>query len=172
MPKSIFSQLFSHQEKEKKVLLSAHKKSQRIIEKAVKEASQIIVQANFFHKGLENVLKAKLEKAVEEASIAYQKELKNLITHSLIEFQKMIKNQFEKDQLLLHNETEVMKRLMEKEIETYKQQKKQAVDRDISQKVTEIVKEAFIEELPASFREKLVFKALDKAKKDGFFTSH
>ena len=141
--------------------MKAHQKSQKIIERAIKKANQILTQTNFFHKSLKAMLKQELKKSMATAAVVYQKEFKKLISQSLKE-----------NQLLLRDQVKAMRHLVEKELEIYKQRRKRAIDKDISQQATLMVKEAFMEELPSSFKEKLVLNALEKAKKDGFFTDH
>lgn len=160
----ILEEIFSHQKqrvKEEKVLLKAHQKSKRIIERAVKRANRILTQTNFFHKSLKEMLKQELKKSVTTAAAVYQKELKELINQSL-----------EENHAFLHHQVEAMRQMVEKELAAYEEERKRVIDQDIRQQAAEFVQEAFVEELPPSFKEQLVLKALEKAKKNGFFTNH
>ena len=158
---NILDEILPHQKPSTadKAMLKAHEKSQKIIERAVKKANQILTQANFFHKSLKESLRQDLKDAISKSVQTYQ-----------MEFRKAIDESIKTNQKILSEYMDSMKKAAEQELKNYTQSRKQQIDQDISLKAEEIVKDTIGEELPASFKEKLIFKALEKAKKNGLFS--
>lgn len=169
--KSFLEGLLPHQINQEKVLLKAHEKGQKIIEKAAKKANQILIQSNFFHKSLKESLRQELKTAVQKSVQAYQKELEIGIKQSLVDLQEIIKKQLKDNQEFLQSKTKEQWALIEKDLNDYKQQEKQEIDKMIMEQVRKLASEIFIKAMPESIKEKLIFEALEKAKKDGFFSN-
>lgn len=171
MSKSFLEELLPHPKSQEKVLLKAQDKAQKIIERASKKANQILIQSNFFHKSLKESLRQELKDAVSKSVKIYQIELETGIKKSLIDLQEIIKKQLKENQEFLQNKTKEEWIMIEKDLIEYKKQRKLETDKIISEEIKKLVAESFIKVMPESMKEKLVFEALDKAKKDGFFTN-
>lgn len=159
MSKSFLDELLPHQVNQQKELLKAHEKAQKIIEKATKKANQILIQSNFFHKSLKESLRQELKSAVQNSVKTYQKELEEGIKKSLIELQEIIKSK-----------TNTQWALIEKDLMEYKQQRKLETDKIMREEIKKLISDSFIKAMPESIKEKLIFEALEKAKKNGLFT--
>ena len=151
-------------------VLKAQEKAQKIIERAAKKANQILIQSNFFHKSLKESLRQELKDAVQKSVQVYQKELQIGIKNSLVDLQEIIKKQLKENQEFLQNKTKEQWALIEKDLKDYKKQRKQEINTIMEDQIKKIISETFIKTMPESIKEKLIFEALDKAKKDGFFT--
>jgi len=169
MAKSFLDELLPHQQNQQKVLLKAHEKAQKIIEKASQKANQILIQSNFFHKSLKDSLRLELKDAIGRSVQTYQKELEAGIKKSLVDLQEIIKKQLKENQEFLQNKTKEQTALIEKDLNDYKEQKKLETDKLLEVEMRKLVSEIFIKAMPESMKEKLIFEALEGAKKDGFF---
>lgn len=158
-------------EQQEKSLLRAHEKAQKIIERASKKANQILIQSNFFHKSLKETLRQELKDAIEKSVETYQKELEIGIKKSLIDLQEIIKKQLKENQEFLQNKTQEQWKMIEKDLNDYKQNKKLEISKIMEIEIRKLVTDTFIKAMPESMKEKLVFEALESAKKDGFFTN-
>lgn len=171
MARSFLEELLPHKQNQQKVLLKAHEKAQKIIEKASKKANQILIQSNFFHKSLKESLRQELKVAIGQSVKTYQKELETGIRQSLADLQEIIKKQLKDNEEFLQNKTKEQITLIEKDLNDYKQQKKLETDKMIEIEIRKLISDAFIKAMPESMKEKLVFEALERAKKDGFFNN-
>ena len=171
MAKSFLEELLPHQVNQQKELLKAHKKAQKIIERASKKANQILIQSNFFHKSLKESLRQELKGAIGKSVQTYQKELETGIKKSLVDLQEIIKKQLKDNQEFLQSKTKEQMTLIEKDLLDYKQQKKLEIDKLMEIEIRKLVTDNFIKSMPESMKEKLIFEALERAKKDGFFTN-
>lgn len=171
MAKSFLEELLPHQVATQKELLKAHEKAQKIIERASKKANQILIQSNFFHKSLKESLRQELKDAIGQSVVAYQKELEIGIKKSLVDLQEIIKKQLKDNQEFLQSKTKEQWSLIEKDLDLYKVQKKLEVDSIMEKEIRKLVTDTFIKAMPESMKEKLIFEALERAKKDGFFTN-
>ena len=169
MAKSFLEELLPHQVNQQKELLKAHEKAQKIIKRASKKANQILIQSNFFHKSLKESLRQELKDAIGKSVQAYQKELEIGIKKSLVDLQEIIKKQLKDNQEFLQNKTKEQWKRIEKDLTDYKQQKKLEADKMMETEMRKLVSETFIKAMPESMKEKLLFEALESAKKDGFF---
>lgn len=169
MAKSFLEELLPHQKSQEKVLLKAHEKAQKIIEKASQKANQILIQSNFFHKSLKESLRQELKGAIGKSVETYQKELESGIKKSLVDLQEIIKKQLKDNQEFLQSKTKEQMTLIEKDLNDYKQNKKLEIDKIMETEIRKLVTETFIKAMPESAKEKLIFEALERAKKDGFF---
>lgn len=158
-------------EKVDKVLLKAHEKAQKIIERASKKANQILIQSNFFHKSLKESLRQELKDAIGKSVLTYQKELETGIKKSLVDLQEIIKKQLKDNQEFLQSKTKEQWAMIEKDLTDYKEQKKLETDKIMTVEIRKLVSETFIKAMPESMKEKLIFEALERAKKDGFFNN-
>ena len=147
--KSFFGGLLSHPVDQKKVLLRARKKAKKIVEDATFEANEILAEGEIVDKSFKENIQAEL---VREVEIGVKKQL-----HEMSEF--------------LQSKTQEQWVLIEKELAEYKEQRKQNIDEVMKLEVRKLVTDAFIRSMPESMKEKLVFEALERAKKDGFFTN-
>jgi len=172
MAKSFLEELLPHQVNQQKELLKAHKKAQKIIERASKKANQILIQSNFFHKSLKESLRQELKGAIGKSVQTYQKELETGIKKSLVDLQEIIKKQLKDNQEFLQSKTKEQMTLIEKDLLDYKQQKKLEIDKLMEIEIRKLVTDNFIKSMPESMKEKLIFEALESAKKDGFFTNY
>lgn len=169
MSKSFLSELLPHQQSQQKVLLKAHEKAQKIIEKASQKANQILIQSNFFHKSLKESLRQELKDAIGKSVETYQKELESGIKKSLVDLQEIIKKQLKDNQEFLQNKTKEQMALIEKDLNEYKQNKKLEINKSMEVEIRKLVTETFVKAMPEAMKEKLIFEALEKSKKDGFF---
>lgn len=162
--KSFLEGLLPHQINQEKILLKAHAKGQKIIERAAKKANQILIQSNFFHKSLKESLRQELKTAVQSSVQVYQKELEAGIKKSLADLQEIIKKQLKDNQEFLQNKTKEQWLLIEKDLIDYKQQKKLETDKMMAIEIRKLVSDTFIKAMPESIKEKLIFEALERAK--------
>jgi molecular chaperone DnaK (HSP70) len=169
--KSFLEELLPHQINQQKALLKDHEKAQKIIERATKKANQILIQSNFFHKSLKESLRQELKDAVQSSVQTYQKELESAVKKSLNDLQAIIKQQLKDNQEFLQNKTKDQWSLIEKDLSDYKEERKRETDKMIRDKVGELVSETFVKTMPESMKEKLIFEALEAAKKDGLFNN-
>ncbi|MBW7960199.1 hypothetical protein B6D29_00700 [Microgenomates bacterium UTCPR1] len=155
---SILDELLPHQRKANKSLIKANEKSQKIVEKAIKKANQILTQANFFHKSLKETLRQDLKTAINKSIVVFKEEYRRSIDESIKMNQKILS-----DYLI------DMKDQIKAELDSYTRERKKTIDRIIEEKAEDVIRRTIGDELPVSFKEKLIVKALEKAKQDGLF---
>jgi len=168
--KSFLSELLPHdkqKQRTEKILLKAHEKSQKIIEKSIKKANQILIQANFIHKKLKEELKLELKQAVQNSAGLYQRELESAVKNSLLDFQAIIQKEFKTYQEFLRKKTEEEWLKIAQELELYKKAKKQELEKNLALEIRRLAREVLGKSLPFEFQEKLIFEALQKAKEQG-----
>lgn len=153
-------------------LIKAQEKAEKIIERASKKANQILIQSNFFHKSLKESLRQELKSAVQSSVQTYQKELEIAVKKSLSDLEEIIKKQLKENQEFLQDKTREKWVLIEKDLIEYREQSKQEIDKIMMEQIKQLITDSFVKSMPESAKEKLVFEALEKAKKDGFFTNY
>lgn len=165
--KSLLSGLFSHEE----TAASAEKKAEHIIKHAIKEAHSILTQATFFHKSLKDSLKDELRIALDTSITLFRAELNTQTTLITDEFRKTIQNELHIMHDNMQSQAEIELKKIEQELETYKQEKQKTIDADIAEVLKKELQEVLHIDLPEKIKQELLVKALDRAKKNGFFNT-
>lgn len=164
--KSLFEGLFPHDTTEK-----AQKKAEQIIKHATKEAHSILTQATFFHKSLKESLKDELKKALETSIVLFRTELAAQTALITDEFRKATQQELRTMHEHLRKQTEEELKKVEEEVALYKKQKQEKVDSELTELLKKELYEVLHTELPEKITQQLLIKALQQAKKNGFFTT-
>ena len=168
--KSILEELFPHED-EKNISVKAKKKAEQIIKHAIKEAHSIVTQTTFFHKDLKNSLKDELKIALDNSIVLFRDELSKQTTLITNEFCKAIQNELH----LMHDNVQKQAaqelNKIEEELVEYKKKKQGTIDNDIAEMLKKELQDVLHTELPENVKQQLIIKALERAKKNGFFNN-
>jgi F0F1-type ATP synthase membrane subunit b/b' len=163
---SILDGLFPHDDAAK-----AQKKAEKIIKHAIKEAHSILTQATFFHKSLKESLKDELRSALDSSITLFRTELQSQTTIITDEFRKTIQKELHVMHDHLQKQAEVELKKIEDELMLYKQEKQKDIDTKLEEVLKNEMREVLHIELPEKVKRELLIKALERAKKNGFFTN-
>ncbi|HVA96345.1 MAG TPA: hypothetical protein VND99_01700 [Candidatus Acidoferrales bacterium] len=185
-------------EKPIKLLEQAHQQAQEIIDKANKEASEILASTKGYEDNSNKALKAKLveleqqqaavfAKASEDMKIAYQNMITQIQEQDINTLKTMTKDiesdviaDFKEFRDVLEKETinseKVVKEkideeylAMEKDLEDYKKQKYQKIDDDIYKILYRVSEMVLNQGITYDKHKELVIEALETAKKEQVF---
>jgi len=165
--KSLFSGLFTHED----TAAAAEKKAERIIKHAIKEAHTILTQTTFFHKSLKESLKEELKKGLDTSVEAFRVELASQTTLITDEFRKTIQHELHLMHDNLQHQAEIEMKKIEQELLEYKKEKQKMVDGEIADILKKELRDVLHTELPEKIKQKLLIKALERAKNNGFFSN-
>ena len=165
--KSLFAGLFTHED----TAAAAEKKSERIIKHAIKEAHSILTQTTFFHKSLKESLKDELKNALDTSITLFRAELDKQTTLITDEFRKTIQHELHLMHDHLQHQAEIELKKIEQELQDYKQEKQKSIDTELAEVLKQELQEVLHVELPEKIKQQLLVKALERAKKNGFFTN-
>jgi len=164
--KSLLDGIFPHDD-----TATAQKKSERIIKHAIKEAHSILTQTTFFHKSLKESLKDELRIALDAGITLFRQELAIKTTLITEEFRKTIQHELRDvhDNLQKHAEQEMKQ--IEEDLIAYKKEKLMAMDSELTELLKNEIRETLKIELPEKIKQELLIKALERAKRNGFFSN-
>ena len=166
-PKSLFAGLFTHED----TAISAEKKAERIIKHAIKEAHSILTQTTFFHKSLKDSLKEELKKGLDTSILAFRQELSSQTILITDEFRKTIQNELHLMHDNLQKQAEIELKKVEQELQDYKREKQKTIDSDMAEVLKKELQEVLHVDLPERVKQQLLIKALERAKRNGFFSN-
>jgi len=168
-------------------LALAAEETNMIISQAVKKAREIIDSAGIISTDIEKSINGKLEIALKQQEGGFRDKLSSFydrlelkLDESTREVEDGFKSKLQKDVIGMQEETRgvvenIAKRVQENnqnidnEFEKYKKNREAMIDKEIQDMVREVTLKAFSSSLTEIQQEKLVIKALEKAKQDGIF---
>lgn len=169
-----------------KVLDAAHARAEKIIERALRKSEEILQDMDTFReemkKELRPIFKQSAEsfvKTVKDESAYFIEACTVLIPEIKERYLKGMEQTLEKFKTDLTKETtDLLKTKIDaewqqaqKDIEEYKEKQKQQIEKQIEEKISALVREAFGKSLTVSQHQQLVMNALEKAREEGVFNS-
>lgn len=154
--------------KSEKVITSANRTAEKIVEEAVHKAQTILKKATAFDTKLESTLKQELKGAVEKEIKVFQMAINQALQSSLAHFEELTEIELRSAQTILEKKINADYLIAKKEIEKYKKNKMEEIDASIQKRVEELSLKVLGQGIPPEVQEKLVLEALAKAKKYGY----
>lgn len=179
-------------------LRSAHEVSLKVVEDTNAKATEIIKDAQYLSENAKEELakslrdvsndqKAQLEKTTEEALGEYTRELKsqkekNIQSMNQVaeEIKSAATNELEEFKSMLHNDTvdyekkieeklTAEQKILKERLDAYKNEKIRKIDKSIASIVVQVSKDVIGKSIDLDTSQKLVFDALESAKKENLF---
>lgn len=188
----------AHQKAEK-IMEHAHQRAEAIVREASQKATQMLSQSESFKYDIERQMKEVFEKTLTDSAgiikenstdvknqyvalfsdlqSQYMNEVKKITTtleseskKGLAEFESIVKTEITDFQGGIATQIDQQLKEVQTEIQTYKDAQMKTIETRIENTIRQLAKDLLGKSIPLEEHENLIFKALEKAKKEGMFS--
>lgn len=160
----------THTPTDDKIVEKAHKKAEKIIQEAVLKAEKILSDVDLITEEMRGELKASLTTLINRNAQLIDEITKKAVEEMLADF----KSHFEKEREDVKNQLQNMLQEelseMKKQVAQEKEQRIAQFEKQLVEKANALAQQMIGRALSPEEQEKLVIEALERAKKEGFFT--
>ena len=152
-----------------KEIAQAHKKAEKIIEKAVLKSEQLLQDTALVN----NKWRAQIETKLGQVLDAIGPELKTLAAKQMsavfADFSRQLQTILKEKQTMLDNEVNREMAKINQELQQYREERKKQIDAFLIERVDILAKQIVGQTISTKDHQELIMHAIEKAKKTGIF---